>query len=468
MTPMLSFWRIAGPLTLLAAYGLAAALPLSVFPFDLFLSGGAGLYLCARWHVRGCAYALMLLALAGIFGHLFLEESHFLRLGLEASFGCSLFVAALSFESETERFSRLESQLSSKATVIQNLEEEMVKVRESQVESQLSSSMKIEELEKNYEEISTEKSSLEILNDVLRKANAAYFDEKTALENQRMEEQREYAFAQSALAELQNELSQIKMSDLATLNRSLLKELNSARFEKEQTRLINETLVRMHADETIRAKEAEDRERELVIERQKIEQQSEAFQIEIQELKSELSKLADERWEMETRLSALKENQETDLKMDQEEIQEQLRAAEKKIQEISKFEFLYKQLKSQFEEKNRILHEARCALFKTETELQTRAMEKEEQNSLFPEFLREELSGLDEEIAALQRENLELQDLVTYLTKRMEPTISFAAHRTPLPAGKPSLEETLREALIPKRKKKTKKSVQDDAAESLF
>ncbi len=459
-----SFWRIGGFLTLLAAYGLAAALPLSSVPFDLFLIGGAGFYLCVRLHIRGCAYALMLLALAGIFGHLFLEESHFLRLGLEASFACSFFAAALSFESDAERLAGLESQLISRAAAIQNLEDEMGKIRESQIEIQISSSKKIEELQKNYEEIAVEKSSLEILNDVLRKANAAHFDEKKVLENQRLEEQREYAAAHRELAQLQNELSQIKASDLTSENRSLLKELNSARFEKEQTRLINETLVRLHADETIRAKENEERLKEFAD--QRVEQQSADFQREIQQLTDELSKSAAVRLQMESRLNAWNEKQEIDLQIDREEIQEHLKSAEEKIQELAKIECLYKQLRSQFEEKNRVLHEARCALFKAETELQTRALEKEEHNAFFPELLREEFNRVDEEMALLQAENFELQDLVTYLTKRLpELPISFAANRTPLPAGQPSLEETLREALIPKRKKKAKKALKEDAAD---
>jgi hypothetical protein len=458
-----SFWQIAGVLTLLAAYALAAALPLSSFPFDLFLTGALGLYFCSRWHVKGCAYAFMLLALGGICGHAFLEAHHFLRFGIEASFACSFLVAALSFEQEAEGLAGLRSQFLSRAAAIQNLEDEIGKVREAQVETQISSAKKIDDLQKNYEEISAEKSSLEILNDVLRKANAAHFEEKTAIESRSLEDRRRLASAQNEIEQIQNELASFKKVDLAVENQSLLRSLNSARFEKEQTRLINEMLVRLHASESIRAQEAGDRLKSSLEEKRLIDDQIGGLQGEISQLTEALSKSIAERGQMEARLAELKlvrydSKEVEEIKLERAEIQQRLTAAEEKILDLAKVESLYKQLKAQFVEKNHVLHEARSALFKAETELQTLTLKNEEQSSLLPEFLRVELDRLDKEIEDLQKENMQLQDLVTYLTEteRQSAPALFSLHRTPLPAGQPSLEDTLREALIPKRKKKAK------------
>ncbi len=372
---MTKFWNVSGPITLLSAYAIAAALPLASFPLDLFLTGAAGFYLCSLYRLKGCSYALMLLSLSGILGHLFLETHHLLRLGLEASFACSFFAAALSFEKEEEKLSALGSQLVLRASAIQNLEEEMGKVRDLHLETQLASAAKVDELRKNYEEIATEKSSLEILNDVLRKANAAHFQEKAILDKRALEDERRLAGEAEELGRIRLEAAHFKEAAHLEAGRSF--------------------------------KEIED------------------------------------------------------LKMDRSEIQERLAAAEKKVHELSTAQALYRQLKAQFEEKSQLLHETRSLLFKAETELQTRALEKEEQNSFLPEELRVELDRCDQEMAELQEENRHLQDLVTQLTVKEKP-VSFAHHRTPLPAGQPSLEETLREALIPKRKKKTKKPAQQD------
>jgi DNA repair exonuclease SbcCD ATPase subunit len=398
MTKDHPFWKVCGPITLLAAYALASLLPLSSFPFDLYLAGGIGLYLCSRFRLKGCSYALMLLALSGICGHLFLETHHFLRLGLEASLACSFFVAALFFENQEEGSSGLESQLASRAAAIQNLEEEISKTRVSLVEMQLASSQKIDELQKNYEEITAEKSSLEILNDVLRKANAAYFEEKKTFDSQALDNERRLASSQRDLEKLQEELTHFKEIDLA-----------AAKTQRD-----------------------------------------------LKTLQEELTRFKEIDLPSATR--SLKEIE--DLKMDRAEIQGRLAAAERKVQDLAKVEAQYLQLKTQFEEKGRVLHETRCQLFKAETNLQTLAIEKAEQNSL-PEHLRIEFARVEQEIAALEGENRQLQDLVTHLTDRLQPA-SFAVHRTPLPAGQRSLEETLREALIPKRKKKAKKPAQQD------
>ena len=277
--------------------------------------------------------------------------------------------------------------------------------------------------------------------------------------------------AQYALEQLQNELNGLKKIDLAIENESLLRELNQARFDKEQMRQINEALVRLHADESIRAKEADDLLKIITVEKQRIEEQFLTLRQEIEQLTEELARLVAERQQMESKLSDLQtasyfEENDTklieELKADRAEIQQRLNAAEQTILDLAKVEFLYKQLKTQFEEKNRVLHETRSALFKVETELQTTAIEKEEETSLLPEALKLELSRLDEEISELQGENVQLQDLVTHLIQTFSESAPFALHRTPLPAGQPSLEETLREALIPKRKKKAKKPVQQD------
>ena len=397
-------WQIIGPLALLVDFALAWVIPLSAFPLDFFAAGTIGLYFCARWHIKGCSYSLMLLAVTGIAIHGFFEVHHFLRLGLEASFACSFFIAALVFEHEAEQLSSLESQLASRGSAIQNFEEEIDKIREAAVQSHITNAQKIEDLQKNLDELTTEKSTLEILNDVLRKTNAFHFEEKTALENQILDQQQSLGLILSDLNQSQEELKEFKSLDFTIENRSLLQELNQVRCEKEQMHQIHEMLFE-----------------------KKENSQS------IKELEMECSRM-----------------------------HEHLGTAEQKIHDLVKVDFLYKQLKIQFEEKKRVLHETRSALFKAETQLQTIAREEEQQESPLPASLQVEFDQLEKEIEQLQEENLQLQDLVTYFTYKLPQPLLFTANRTPLPAGQFSLEETLREALTPKKKKKAKKPAPQD------
>lgn len=470
---------------------------MSAFPADLYLSGAAGFTLCAKYREKGCAYALILLAISGIAGHLFLESHHFLRLGIEASFAIAFFIASLAFDAQAEAAASLETVLASREASLQNLEEEIGKAQEAQVEFQLASQKKWEELQKNYDDLSVEKSSLEILNDVLRKANGAHWQEKSALETQSLNDQRRLSESLLSEQSLKAELERLKKTDLPEQNRLLQKELNAARFDREEMRLINETLVRMHAEECVRAKEAEERMHAAAAEKcgfetriqaaegqvaqleaalgtagaekVQLEERLQRYDREIERLGQELSHADAKRQEAENEIERLQlqapigRSEAEEFQEDRIRLQEHLAAVEAKVAELAKVEVLYRQLKGQFEEKNRILHDVRASLFKAETELETIAIEKEEQSSWLPENLRVEFDRLDDEMNRLEAENKTLQELITALTEKLPQPQSFAVHRTPLPAGKPSLEETLREALIPKRKKKAvKKPAQQD------
>ena len=82
------------------------------------------------------------------------------------------------------------------------------------------------------------------------------------------------------------------------------------------------------------------------------------------------------------------------------------------MQSLAQIEPLFKQLKNQFDEKNKVLHQTRSELFKADTELKTMQIEKDQSALLLPE----EIFELDEEIVRLEEENQELQDLVSVLS----------------------------------------------------
>lgn len=462
-------WQIIGPLSLLCAFILAAKGPL---PYDLYCASLIGLFFSARWHFRGCFYALALLVCLGIFKHWTGELHHFWRLGLEGSIASSLFITALAFENSAMKMESLYSQLNAKEAALAHSEEDLTKLREDTASQQVVSSQKLDTLQKDLEETVAEKESFEVLNDVLRKVTARHLDEKKFLEEHSIQDKRHLAQSLEEIETLQKEISHFKTSDAEVEKTELLNELNQIRVEKEQSHLINEKLVRLHAKESVRAKDAMDQLHAVIEEKRGLQQQlrqaiqdaessMNAFKEAMEEKQKhqaaidQMGRLQQEKLFLQERiraaeveLSLLKKTpEEMDaIRKERDGLAAQFAKAQEKIYFLSKLEPVYKQLRAQFDEKNQILHETRAALFNVDTELQTLKIEKEQKHLQFnpiPEDVASELMTLDGELSSLQKENEELQGLVSHLMTQM-------------PKGdKNSLADTLQEALSSlKRKKK--------------
>lgn len=463
-------WQIIGPLSLLCAFILAAKGPL---PYDLYCASLIGLFFSARWHFRGCFYALALLLCLGIFKHWTGDLHHFWRLGLEGSIASSLFITALAFENSATKMESLYSQLSAKEAALAHTEEDLTKLREDSSQQQVIASQKLDALQKDLEETVAEKESFGVLNDVLRKVTARHVDEKKFLEEHSIQDKRHLAQSHAEIESLQKEIAHFKTSDHEVEKTELLNELNQIRVEKEQSHLINEKLVRLHAKESVRAKDAMDQLHGVIEEKRGLQQQlrqaiqdaetsMQAFKEAVAEKQKhqvaidQMGRLQQEKLFLQERiraaeveLSLLKKTPEEmeAIKKERDSLAAQFAKAQEKIYFLSKLEPIYKQLRAQFDEKNQVLHETRAALFNVDTELQTLKIEREQKHLQFnpiPEDVSNELVVLDEEISSLQKENEELQGLVSHLMEQM-----------PKGEGKNSLTETLQDALSSlKRKKK--------------
>lgn len=480
-----SFWRkegeegaskipfsIFGPLSLLCTFAIAAKLPL-----DFLFLALSGLYLCARYQMKGFSYSLVLLLLGGGLKHLFLDSGHFWQLGLEGSLGIAFFITALSFEESVVFIQSMISQLDARSSSLKNLEEDLSLQREQATAQQIASQEKCATLQKELEELQSDHSSILILNEVLRKTAARHKEEIESHLEEAAGMRASYAILSSDLEGRKKELARLSNSEaMIEENRQLTKELNAARVQKEQTHLINETLARLHAKESLKAKEAAEQIHPIIEEKRKALEKLAVAEQTIEMLSKRLEQMAEERETaraallqqaniqternfLQERLQAaereiahlkqkaldpllLKEmddlraqaiqaknlvqelRQETEKKQplleqiekERSHFKEQLSYSQEKLQSLIQIEVLFKQLKKQFEEKNQILHETRCDLFKADTELQTLRMEKKELQSepISKEFLKE-LSFLEDEAARLEEENQLLQDLVSHL-----------------------------------------------------
>lgn len=337
-----------GPVSLLCTLAIGSA------SLDLLFMALLGFVLSARLQLRGCSYALIALGLAAIVRHSFFYSDHLWQLGLEGSMACAFFLTALAFEERAHQLASLDAQVQTGKAALEAAEEERASIQLSAQELQIGFQDKAAALQKELEDLQADHSSILILNEVLRKTTARHIQEGEGLAAKVLDLQREKEEWQSAPRPFHADCSE------------LLKELNAARYEKEQTHLINETLARLYARERFKAKEAD----------------------------QEAASLAEQ-------LAAARKRE----------------PLEEKKKHLSEIEPMFKQLKKQFEEKNGILHQVRAELFKTDTELQKVKMEKAalELNPI-PEEVEEELQGLGHQIAALEEENQHLQELISLLS----------------------------------------------------
>lgn len=374
-----SIW---GAISLLCTVALAFK---TAIPFDLLVLAAGGFFLSARLQIRGCCYALVLLGLVAAIKHAFLVHDHLWQLGIEGSLGLAFFITALASEQGTFWIESLQSQIATRDATLENLEEELRKSEQMAQEQQIAFQEKAAHLQKELEELQVEHSSILILNEVLRKTAAGYAQENESLSHQASQMRLE-------LQEAEQELDRLKKSDeLALQNSQLFKELNQARYDKEQSHLISETLARLHIKESLKAKEADEE------------------------------------------AASLKEQLRAVRKTDPDpQIAERLKFAEEKMVHIAQIEPLFNQLKKQFEEKNQILSQTRSDLFKTDTELQKLRLEKAALDlNPFPKEVEKELEELGSQLIALEEENREMQELITILSDPSERKKKVKVKQTP-------------------------------------
>lgn len=395
-------WQILGPIFMIATFGLADNSPI------LMSAGLIGLYLAA--HTKKIQ-ALLVVALFSLIQQMILTEHHVWFLGLEISLGCALFITALSFESGSQFVDSLVTQADAHASSIQNLEEELSKEREIAQNTQIALSEKVAQLQKEIEEAESEHSTICILNEVLRKTSVRNAEEKAALEDKSLNQQRRIAALQADLIKVEKELERLSHPEsVAHQNRHLINELNAARYQKEQTQLINETLVRLHAKESLKAKDAAG-----------LQQMLDQVLKEKDEMRTSLEKMDEIRGEkrmLEERLNATCEEMER-LKTLAESKAETARKEIEWVKATTERAPVLSQLRAQFEEKNKVLHETRAALFRTDAELQTIRLEKEQlllQIGVVPKEVLSDLERLESETTLLKEENQQLEEIVSTLS----------------------------------------------------
>jgi len=436
------FLQLIGPLFLLCSLTLAAQVG-SVFNFDLLCVAVVGLVFCVKWEMRGCAYALLLLGISACIKHLIINGPHALQFGLEGSVGFAFLISGLSFEQGSSFLGSLNQQLDTKDQTIQNLEEELDRLKEEHSKEQIAFSEKQGALSQQIEELQSEFSSIVMLNEVLRKTTARVSEEKEVVADAALQSGRKISQLLQEMDVVQKELHRLSNeSTLGIQNGELIKEINEVRYKEHQTHQINETLARLHAKESQKARELEGKLQETVeqlsfakrdaamnssqVEQLMAQMQNlQSAQQAVEQLQTERNFFRERVQAVETELSLKTKKLEEVAKPhidallpEKELMQAQIQLLREQLATHVQIEPLYRQLKTQFEEKNQVLHQTRAQLFQTDAQLQTLKIEMEQKTlevDPLPPAIRNELSSIEEENKVLQDENLLLQDLVTSL-----------------------------------------------------
>jgi len=419
-----------------------AAGPISVFctlivglqrdgNLDLVIFAIAGTFFCMKARMRGWVYSALLLFLWALIKHAFFIESHHLwQMGIEASMLVGFAMSSAAMEQIRCKEMNLAAQIDSKESTIRNLEEDLAKTRQEALEGQVTLRDRLSELQKEFDENRSEISSLQVLNDVLRKTTAQTNQEREEIAQKFIEKDcQAFSFAEKfekqkiEIAQLQEKTAEREFE----LNRLYDQMQGWTERMAERDQAIELLRDQLQAESGQLQNKILDREFELNRLKEqtqdwvgRIAERDQAMQLLKERLQSEEVLLQEKILEWEFELNRLKDQVQSEAEQiagrDQaiQLLQERLQAAAQK-------EVLYLELRKQFDEKNRVLHRTRVELFQANTALEAFCLEQEQQKagqmSDAERVLSNELVDLEQERQNLEQENEKLFDLVTLLSK---------------------------------------------------
>lgn len=210
--------------------------------YDLYFVVPVSILLLSIAPKKGFFLSSFLLIVGSLVSHLFFSPPLFFKMMLDFSVLLSFFLLWQVEEERRGSQEELKTLLSSKESFIGHLEEEMRFQKEEELENKLTLQTKIEELQKNIEEVEKEKGALEILNDVLRtNQKEAFLQEKELVQ--------ELVSAKTVLDEftlLYQQVEEEKEEATYLLDKAsfLIEDLGSDLIEKEKEIEEQEILIR--------------------------------------------------------------------------------------------------------------------------------------------------------------------------------------------------------------------------------
>jgi hypothetical protein len=251
--------QVLGPICLVLALTFA---PLANFTIHLYLSGALAFFFIFNFRFKGFIASCATLAIFSICAHLFAEVTHLYSALLESSLALSFLLIYLMKEEQILEKESLISNAKAKDNIAIHLEEEMIQKLDEKAKEHILSMEKIEHLNKEVQEIETEKNAIEILNDVLRRNNASSFEKEKLLQEETKTLLKtlddalfllDHAEVQRKIAE-EESLELLNVASLDSQHLSTREDFLREEIEKLQTMIsfLMKEPTRPHLSETIR------------------------------------------------------------------------------------------------------------------------------------------------------------------------------------------------------------------------
>lgn len=362
--------------------------------FDLILLAIFGVIFCLKSSMRGWIYSASLLLIGAMIKHAFFTSFHLWQFGIEGSmllgFALTAYASHILLSKEKKVFLQIES----KEQTIRNLEEELSIARESSLNDQISFHEKISTLQKDLDENFSEVKSLKVLNDVLRKTSAQTLVEREEMAQKCLDQETENRSIANDFQQFKRQ-SQEQLSAKEEQNQTLSKRLEEIQENVIQNQKFREQLLSDFETKYL-----------------SLQEMNQNLQLECQALQEKYAKDELKRTAVQEELQN-KNQQITQFEQTIHGFQDRLKKADQK-------ESIYLELKKQFEEKNRVLHQTRSELFSIDTALQSYLIDQDLQKTGEPTLeehrLCSELIALEEENQTLDQENQILSQLVDILS----------------------------------------------------
>ncbi len=203
-------------------------------------------------------------------------------------------------------------------------------------------------------------------------------------------------------------------------NQKLQAHLEQVLLERDQEKVIQQNLQKTIFEKQDQLLEEEKKNQELQAHLEQVLLGRDQEKVIQQNLQKTIFEKQDQLLEEEKKNQELQAHlEQVLLERDQEAFQRKedtvlLKSLRDQVERLHQIEFLYKQLKDQFEEKKRVLHEVRSELFYVDTKNQAIEIEQDlsEEFSLVPSM---DMISLMDQISLLEKENQELEALVSSL-----------------------------------------------------
>jgi DNA repair exonuclease SbcCD ATPase subunit len=377
---------------------------------DLFLLSIVGLWLCLKKGEKGFFYSISFLAILTIFKHFEISSHHIWQLGIEFSLFLGFMISYYSIEYINDFMENIDINKKQQIEDISKIQEELKKEEDFHQRQHKNFKYEIERVNLQIEEKKTEISSFKNLVENLRKTIQEKEQEQKELIYRVKEEANISSFLRQEIEDMKQHILNIEDQDLLVKrNESLLNELNLSQVEKEQIYSVNQSLTESLSKE-INIRKEEEKQKSFLLEKiEALEERILYLQNESHCLKQEL---LDEK------------DKSNDFSLSQNiEDKKLLHHYEKKYLELKKHESLYDQLRTQFNDKNKVLAETRKELFHVTEQLEAIGREKEMKGldeTLIDRALYRQLGVFEEEIASIEEENEHLQEIVSCLNQSLK------------------------------------------------